>query len=74
MGCEVEFREDTTDKIQNVTLVYPAQAIYPGEVFGANPCRNCVDWSALRPVYYLGYQNRRDPATHGARGGPRLSR
>ena len=26
MGCEVEFRDDTTGKIQNVTLVYPAQA------------------------------------------------
>jgi regulator of nucleoside diphosphate kinase len=26
MGCNVEFRNDTTGKIQNVTLVYPAQA------------------------------------------------
>ena len=26
MGCEVEFRDDTTGKIHNVTLVYPAQA------------------------------------------------
>ena len=26
MGCEVEFRDDTTGKIQKVTLVYPAQA------------------------------------------------
>ena len=26
MGCEIEFRDDTTGKIQNVTLVYPAQA------------------------------------------------
>lgn len=26
MGCEVEFRDDTTGKSQKVTLVYPAQA------------------------------------------------
>jgi regulator of nucleoside diphosphate kinase len=26
MGCDVEFRDDTTGKIRNVTLVYPEQA------------------------------------------------
>lgn len=26
MGCEVEFRDDTTDKVQTVTLVYPGEA------------------------------------------------
>jgi regulator of nucleoside diphosphate kinase len=26
MGCEVEFRDDTTGKIQKVTLVYPVEA------------------------------------------------
>lgn len=26
MGCEVEFRDDTTNKVQTVTLVYPEQA------------------------------------------------
>jgi regulator of nucleoside diphosphate kinase len=26
MGCEVEFRDDTTGKIQTVTLVYPDEA------------------------------------------------
>jgi regulator of nucleoside diphosphate kinase len=26
MGCEVEFRDDTTGKVQTVTLVYPDEA------------------------------------------------
>ncbi len=26
MGCEVEFRDDTTGKVQTVTLVYPGEA------------------------------------------------
>jgi regulator of nucleoside diphosphate kinase len=26
MGCEVEFRDDTTGKVQTVTLVYPEEA------------------------------------------------
>ena len=26
MGCEVEFRDDTTGRVQNVTLVYPGEA------------------------------------------------
>jgi regulator of nucleoside diphosphate kinase len=26
MGCEVEFRDDTTGKVQTVTLVYPEDA------------------------------------------------
>ena len=26
MGCEVEFRDDTTSKVQTVTLVYPEEA------------------------------------------------
>nr|WP_183435117.1 nucleoside diphosphate kinase regulator [Methylobacterium sp. R2-1] len=26
MGCEVEFRDDTTGKVQGVTLVYPGEA------------------------------------------------
>lgn len=26
MGCQVEFRDDTTGKVQTVTLVYPGEA------------------------------------------------
>ena len=38
MGCEVDFRDDTTDKTQTVILVYPAQAdIVQGKVSVLTP-------------------------------------
>ena len=38
MGCEVEFRDDTTGKTHTVTLVYPAQAdIVQGKVSVLTP-------------------------------------
>jgi regulator of nucleoside diphosphate kinase len=38
MGCEVEFRDDTTGKVQTVTLVYPDEAdIAKGKVSVLTP-------------------------------------
>jgi regulator of nucleoside diphosphate kinase len=38
MGCEVQYRDDTTGKVQTVTLVYPGEAdIAPGKVSVLTP-------------------------------------
>jgi regulator of nucleoside diphosphate kinase len=54
MGCGVEFRDDTTGKVQNVTLVYPAQAdISQGKISVLTPvgtaliglrAGQCISW------------------------------
>ena len=41
MGCDVDFRDDTTGRVQTVTLVYPHEAdIAEGKDLGADADRN----------------------------------
>ena len=57
MGCEVDFRDDTTGKSQRVTLVYPAQAdIVQGKVSVLTPIGTAL--IGLRAGQSISWQTR----------------
>jgi regulator of nucleoside diphosphate kinase len=57
MGCEVEFRDDTTGKTHSVTLVYPAQAdIVQGKVSVLTPIGTAL--IGLRAGQSIGWETR----------------
>jgi regulator of nucleoside diphosphate kinase len=57
MGCEVEFRDDTTGKVQTVTLVYPDEAdISKGKISVLTPIGTAL--IGLRPRHSITWETR----------------
>jgi regulator of nucleoside diphosphate kinase len=57
MGCEVEFRDDTTGKLQTVTLVYPDEAdISQGKISVLTPIGTAL--IGLRAGYSITWETR----------------
>jgi regulator of nucleoside diphosphate kinase len=57
MGCEVEFRDDTTGKVQTVTLVYPEEAdISKGRISVLTPIGTAL--IGLRAGHSITWQTR----------------
>ena len=57
MGCEVEFRDDTTGKVQTVTLVYPDEAdISKGKISVLTPIGTAL--IGLRAGHSITWQTR----------------
>ena len=59
MNSEVDFRDDTTGRVQRVTLVYPEEAdITQRKISVLNSGRNRVDWTSDGKIHHLGNAQR----------------
>ena len=68
MGSRVTFRDDVTDHVRTVKLVYPGEADVFRQYFGADTDRRRADRSVGQPVDRMGNAGWRPPLTDGARG------
>lgn len=65
MGCEVEFRDESSGRIQKMTLVYPSEAgIEQGNISVLTPAGNCADWTWNGVVHHVGNPGRPTQAAH----------